>query len=448
MISLFINWSLYVIFLSVVVYLVYLSLRKLNFRSSNRYLFLKIAFLTLPLQAMLFQLELPSYENQALKVSPSKRTVQVELPPIKIVSRNQSSQLSVDMWSAIGGSLFIIYLIGIFCGLFKLIQSYRVLSKLKKMGKPLVIDEAVVYVHSGSLAPAAFGSFNPCILMPAKLVEKLSDHDLQMVVCHEKGHIDRFDPVLNILRHLVRVLLFFNPITYKLSEIFEDEMELSLDEALLTTEKVVKKNYGGILVNLCSMDFLTESIVCNGLSQKLIKRRILNMKNFSKMRSSQRIIFFALGVVATAGILIPVLGLSIKTPSSKSSSKVIFDDVSLNLVNGGKRLIKVASPKSSVQMHKVNLDYFLVNLANTGGEKLIKVEMDFEVNSAGAKDEIEERMSQVRNIIVILLSSKDFKQISTPEGKQRLKDEVRDTVNSFLNKGAIEKVYFTRFIYS
>jgi flagellar FliL protein len=98
--------------------------------------------------------------------------------------------------------------------------------------------------------------------------------------------------------------------------------------------------------------------------------------------------------------------------------------------------------------YSVPLDYFLVNLAEDQGQKLFKVEMEFDVDSVAVQEEINKRMPQVRDMIIILLSSKSYSQISTPKGKERLKEEIRDTVNSFLTQGKINKVLFTQFINS
>lgn len=106
------------------------------------------------------------------------------------------------------------------------------------------------------------------------------------------------------------------------------------------------------------------------------------------------------------------------------------------------------STADSAGGYAIPLDYFLVNLAEDQGHKLFKVEMEFDVDSAAVQEEINKRMPQVRDIIIILLSSRNYSQISTPKGKERLKEEIRDTVNSFLTKGKINKVLFTRFIYN
>lgn len=96
----------------------------------------------------------------------------------------------------------------------------------------------------------------------------------------------------------------------------------------------------------------------------------------------------------------------------------------------------------------IPLETFLVNLSGSRGRKLLKVNMELEVEGEQVQGEIEKRKPQVRDIIIILLSSKTYGQISSTEGKEFLKEEIRDTVNSFLTKGKIKRVMFTEFIYN
>jgi flagellar protein FliL len=94
----------------------------------------------------------------------------------------------------------------------------------------------------------------------------------------------------------------------------------------------------------------------------------------------------------------------------------------------------------------VPMETFLVNLAGTRGNKVVKINMELEVDNVKVEEEIEKRKPQIRDIIIILLSSKTYDQMTSKEGKESLRDEVRDTVSSFLVKGKIQKVYFTDFI--
>ncbi len=78
----------------------------------------------------------------------------------------------------------------------------------------------------------------------------------------------------------------------------------------------------------------------------------------------------------------------------------------------------------------------------------MKINMSLEVGNDEVQAEIEKRKPQIRDIILILLSSKTYDQVSNREGKDILRDEIRNTVNSFLTKGQVKRVLFTEFFYN
>lgn len=96
----------------------------------------------------------------------------------------------------------------------------------------------------------------------------------------------------------------------------------------------------------------------------------------------------------------------------------------------------------------VPLETFIVNLAGAKGRRVAKVNIELEVSKADVQKEIEQRQAQVRDIIIMILSSKTYEFVSTKEGKNQLREEIKDTVNAFLSKGKIESVFFTEFIYN
>jgi flagellar FliL protein len=96
----------------------------------------------------------------------------------------------------------------------------------------------------------------------------------------------------------------------------------------------------------------------------------------------------------------------------------------------------------------IRLEPFVVNLAGSRGRRLARVTMEFEVENEKVKDEIEGRSAQIRDIIIIILSSKTYESLADKAGKDALRDEVRDTVSGFLTKGKIKKVYFTELLYN
>lgn len=96
----------------------------------------------------------------------------------------------------------------------------------------------------------------------------------------------------------------------------------------------------------------------------------------------------------------------------------------------------------------VPLETFFVNLAGSRGGKIARVTMELEIENKNSDitEEIERRKPQIRDIIIILLSSKTYEQISTKEGKDNLRDEIKGRLNSFLTKGKINSILFTEFL--
>jgi flagellar protein FliL len=94
----------------------------------------------------------------------------------------------------------------------------------------------------------------------------------------------------------------------------------------------------------------------------------------------------------------------------------------------------------------VPLETFLVNVSGSRGRKLVKMNMELEVTNAEVQEEIEKIKPKIRDYIIIIASSKTFAEISTREGKDALREEIRNQLNLFLTKGQITRVYFTEFI--
>ena len=96
----------------------------------------------------------------------------------------------------------------------------------------------------------------------------------------------------------------------------------------------------------------------------------------------------------------------------------------------------------------IPLETFVVNLAGSKGRKVLKVNMELEVKGLEVEKEIENRKAQIRDFIIIILSSKSFEEVSVKDGREALKTEIKDNINSFLSKGKIQNVYITEFIYN
>jgi len=94
----------------------------------------------------------------------------------------------------------------------------------------------------------------------------------------------------------------------------------------------------------------------------------------------------------------------------------------------------------------LSLETFIVNLADKGGNRYLRVTMDLELGNPELEAEITKRLPQVRDSILMILPTKRFEDISTVQGKTALRDQIQETINGFLAKGKISNIYFKEFV--
>ncbi|MCE9535288.1 MAG: flagellar basal body-associated FliL family protein, partial [Nitrospirae bacterium] len=93
-----------------------------------------------------------------------------------------------------------------------------------------------------------------------------------------------------------------------------------------------------------------------------------------------------------------------------------------------------------------DVDPFIVNLADAQDVKYLKLTVKLEMDNQEGADALTERIPQVRDTILVLLTSKESSSIRTTQGKFQLRDEITQRVNSLLPKPAVHTVYFTDFV--
>jgi flagellar protein FliL len=93
-----------------------------------------------------------------------------------------------------------------------------------------------------------------------------------------------------------------------------------------------------------------------------------------------------------------------------------------------------------------DVDPFIVNLADVPESRYLKLTVKLELDRPEISTELGARVPQVRDTILILLSSKDVASLRTPQGKFQLRDELTLRVNALLPKGGVRSAYFTEFV--
>ena len=92
------------------------------------------------------------------------------------------------------------------------------------------------------------------------------------------------------------------------------------------------------------------------------------------------------------------------------------------------------------------LDPFVVNVTGDGYNRFLKLRVELETTDSDVKEEIDARLPQVRDALIVLLSSKQLSDITDFEGKALLKEDMLERVNDLLDSGQIRSILFTEFV--
>ncbi len=92
------------------------------------------------------------------------------------------------------------------------------------------------------------------------------------------------------------------------------------------------------------------------------------------------------------------------------------------------------------------LDTFTVNLKSDSGRRYLKVTMSLELEGAELSLELDSKSPVIRDRVIRILTSKSLEEISSKKGKQKISEQVMDTLNAMISDGQIRGIYFTEFV--
>lgn len=155
---------------------------------------------------------------------------------------------------------------------------------------------------------------------------------------------------------------------------------------------------------------------------------------------SKPTLFILLAVLNMAVVV--AVGVMLYLGQKKKDAEPGIDDV----IQGEHEQVEKEEKSKEFIGKLVPLETFLVNVSGSRGRKLVKINMELELTNAEVQEEVEKIKPKIRDYIIIIASSKTYAEISTKEGKNALREEIKNQINLFLTKGQITKVYFTEFI--
>ena len=98
----------------------------------------------------------------------------------------------------------------------------------------------------------------------------------------------------------------------------------------------------------------------------------------------------------------------------------------------------------------VKLETFTLNLNPEEGDRYLQVDITLNAGAQSDADTLDKYMPQVRNRVLLILTSKLPSEISDMEGKQALSEEITQQINEPYSEGSealtVTEAFFTSFV--
>lgn len=95
------------------------------------------------------------------------------------------------------------------------------------------------------------------------------------------------------------------------------------------------------------------------------------------------------------------------------------------------------------------LETFTVNLTADGEDHYLQTDIELKVADAKVSENIKVHMPEIRNNVLLLLSSKTASNLASVDGKQKLSAEIKGQINKVLHakeEEGVSGVFFTSFV--
>jgi len=116
-------------------------------------------------------------------------------------------------------------------------------------------------------------------------------------------------------------------------------------------------------------------------------------------------------------------------------------------MNGNKDTAHKEEKKSHAEATAVqSLDPFIVNIYDGQELRYLKLRVEMEISGEEAKTELTSRQAQIRDAILVILTTKTLQDVQYLQGKNQLKQEIMAAVTKIVTPGKVKQIFFTDFV--
>jgi beta-lactamase regulating signal transducer with metallopeptidase domain/Tol biopolymer transport system component len=159
-------------------------------------------------------------------------------------------------------------------------------------------------------SPAVCGYHRPTVLIPMRLLNKLSPERLRSALIHELAHIKRGDLWINGVQMLIQAVYFYNPFVWFANAMIRRVCEEAVDETVLVTLGGDVEDYSDTLLDISETVFQRSILGLRLLgvaeSRKALKWRIKHMLNRPIPKDSKLGVLGLSAILVLAAVLLPM----------------------------------------------------------------------------------------------------------------------------------------------
>jgi beta-lactamase regulating signal transducer with metallopeptidase domain len=209
---------------------------------------------------------------------------------------------------------------------------WRRIRATVRSGSPVHLKLPVRAMSSPTLLePGVFGVFQPVLMLPEGIFERLAVAQVEAVIAHELCHVRHRDNLIAAIHMFVETVFWFHPLVWWIGKRMVEDRERACDEEVLRLGSEPRVYAEGIL-GICKL-YVESPLACvSGVTGADLKKRI---EAIMKNRAVVKLDFTrkaALAIAGIAALALPIAVGIVNAPSVRAQSSA-----------GQKRTFDVAS---------------------------------------------------------------------------------------------------------
>ncbi|MGZ8463166.1 MAG: flagellar basal body-associated FliL family protein, partial [Candidatus Deferrimicrobiaceae bacterium] len=92
------------------------------------------------------------------------------------------------------------------------------------------------------------------------------------------------------------------------------------------------------------------------------------------------------------------------------------------------------------------LEPFILNLADIESNRYLKISVTLEFDTPRTTQDAEQRVPQIRDGMILLMTSLTYGDIHSVAGKITLQSEIQNRISKIVEPGTVKRVYFTDLV--